>query len=268
MTKHILIAAVCLILAGTKSWGSDLTFQPTTDELKLRLPLLADNPFEQGSGSNVDTTRGAKVNSGEKAVVSGERKSVWKAVLYSAAVPGGGEYYLGKKNKARYFFAAEAMTWLGFASFTMYGHWRKDDYVQYAAVHANAQLEGKSDSFADLVGFYSDIDEYNTLGRVQDPERPYLYDTPENHWRWQSSSAQMSYRSIKNSSREAYRRAKFMLGIAAVARLVSIVDAVLDTHRYNSQVESSFSNTEPPVEFRIDPTSQTRQVSLVLHTNW
>ncbi len=197
------------------------------------------------------------------------RKSVYKAVLWSALVPGGGEYYLGEKGKARVFFTAEVVTWIGFASFEVWGHWKKNDFVQFAAQKAGARLDGKSDNFDDLVGFYTDITEYNTLGRVSDPERPYLYDTPDNHWRWQSATDQATYRSIKNQSREAYRRANFMIGLAIVARVVSVIDAILDTRRLNRAAESSFSQYDDrKVELNFNPMSSSGQLSLVIHTGW
>ena len=57
-----------------------------------------------------------------------------------------------------------AMTWIGYFSFRTYGNWRRDDYVNYAAVHANARLEGKSDEFLSWVGFYENIRDFNNLG--------------------------------------------------------------------------------------------------------
>ena len=54
---------------------------------------------------------------GSSPASTGGGKSVFKAVLYSSLIPGGGQYYLGKRKTARYFFAAEESclpdTWLG-----------------------------------------------------------------------------------------------------------------------------------------------------------
>jgi hypothetical protein len=165
--------------------------------------------------------------------------SLVKAGIYSALLPGLGEFYVGHKSKARVFFAVEAATWVGFFSFHIYGNWKENDYVNYAAVYANASLENKNDEFRDWVGFYSDIEQFNSLGRVQDPERPYLEDTPENHWRWESTAAQDSYRHLKNRSREAFRRRDFMLGLAIVNRVVSIIDAVRDAKRSQREIKGS-----------------------------
>jgi hypothetical protein len=197
----------------------------------------------------------------------GGKKSVFKAAAFSALLPGAGEYYVGNRDKAKYFFATEALTWIGFASFRIYGNWKKSDYIDYGNINASAQLDDKSDDFLDLVGFYESIDEYNSFGRVYDPERPYLFDTPENHWRWLSSEQQATYRELKNQSREAYRRSEFMLGVAIVTRVVSIVDAVRDAIRHNRKVEFEFSQTDDfHLKLDVDPLNPRQQVRLTIST--
>lgn len=195
-----------------------------------------------------------------------QRKSVAKAAILSALIPGAGQYYVGSRSKAKYFFAVEAVTWIAFFSFRTYGSWKKDDMINYGNLHANAQLDGKDDEFLDMVGFYDNIYQYNSFGRVFDPERPYLYDTPENHWLWQTDKEQAAFRELKNASREAYRRSEFMIGVAVVSRLVSIADAIRDGIRHNRRVESEFGRTDK-MKFRlaIDPLSPDRQLTLTLY---
>ena len=198
--------------------------------------------------------------------VSG-KKSVVKAAVYSALLPGAGQFYMGNKKTAGYFFTAEALTWLGYLAFRTYGDWREEDYINYAAEHANAQLDGKSDDFIDLVGFYSSIRDYNAYGRAYDPERPYLHDTPENHWEWQSNGEQRAFRNLKNRSREADRRSDFMFGVAIVNRLISVVDAVRSVSRHNRRLGSEFGSTDAPgtFHFAVDPSHSTRQISLTVY---
>ncbi|PWB69920.1 hypothetical protein C3F09_09950 [candidate division GN15 bacterium] len=193
------------------------------------------------------------------------RKSVLKAAVLSALLPGAGEYYLGNRGKARYFFAVEAISWTGVIAYRIYGHWRQEDYIRYARTYANANLDGKSEEFRDLVGFYHSIDEYNTLGRVYDPERPYLYDTPDNHWRWQSDADQAAYRNLKNRSREAYRRARFAVGIAVANRIVSVLDAIRDGRRASRSLEHG-ALPEKRLQIQFASFDDGAQVQLALHT--
>lgn len=196
-------------------------------------------------------------------------KKAWKALALSALVPGAGEYYLGHRGRARIFFTGEALSWIGYGSFRMYGHWRKDDMTRWARDRAGAELDGKSDFHLDMVGFYEDIDEYNTFGRVMDPDRPYLFDTPANHWRWQDSSDQKVYRDLKNQSREAYRRSNFMIGVMVVNRIVSVVDVFQMVLRSRGKFEERFSTEEQTgLRVQLDPGSLTRQVVVSLPVSW
>lgn len=153
------------------------------------------------------------------------RKSATKAFALSLLVPGTGQYYTGNGRTARYYWAVEALSWLAWIGFRTYGDWKEDDYIRYAADHAGADLEGKSDWFVDMVGFYDDLNQYNELGRAVARERPYLAPTANNQWQWQSVYDKFSFRQIKNRSREAYRRADFMLGVMLINRLVSAIHA-------------------------------------------
>lgn len=194
------------------------------------------------------------------------RKSVLKAALFSALVPGGGQYYLDRRRTARYYFAVEAATWIGYIAFRTYGNWRTTDYIDFAAVHAHAQLAGKSEDFLSWVGFYSSIREFNNLGRAFDPERPYLWDTPANHWEWQTDQERQTYRDLRNRSKEAYRKSDFMIGAAIVNRVISVIDAVRSAIRMNRRIGDSetFSQQDRSLKFRVDPLAS-RQLSLTVY---
>lgn len=194
---------------------------------------------------------------------------MWKAAALSLAIPGAGEYYLGHKNKAKAFFAVEAAAWTGFAAFKIYSHWKKDDLIHYARDHAGANLDGRDDEFLDLVGFYTSVREYNTLGRVSDPERPYLDESSADYWDWQSEEDRAVYRNLKNRSREANRRSEFMIGLAVVNRIVSVIDAVRDARRQERTIDDTFSSDDKSrVKLTFDPMSPRRQMKLTIMTNW
>lgn len=274
--KRLLVAAALLCLIATGNlWAIDLTesrIHSTMDR------VMASSRYSPGavnaSGSETfDDDEWPGTSAGKPSAPSAVdefeeegKKSVFKAAALSALVPGGGQYYVGNKRTAYYFFAAEALTWAGFASFTIYSNWKENDYILHASVHANARLDGKSDEFVDLVGFYSDIHEYNSLARAFDPERPYLMDTPENHWSWDSEDSRREYRHLKNRSREASRRAEFMIGVAVVDRIISIIDAVRATRKHNRQMPSEFSQDHSiQYKFGVHPYSTTRQFSFTVY---
>lgn len=257
----ILIAGAMLLCIADKASAIDLADTPVQDSVRVYLFAQDIDDFGDGKDKRPEKARAQE----EQYKPIGGEKSIWKAGLYSAVLPGLGEYYVGHKEKARIFFAGEALTWIGFTAFRVYGNARENDFIDFAATHANAQLENKDDEFRDLVGFYEDIDQYNSFGRVFDPERPYLMDTPENHWRWNSEDDMDVYRNLKNRSKEAYRRSEFMVGVAVVARVVSVIDAIRDAKRHNNRLENELTDASP-IQLEFDPLSPTRQVVLTLRT--
>jgi len=258
MNKITVIILILLLTCGS-AWAVSMGESPVSDAMRASLASETWSASVLANAGSDDFAAPAKE-------VSSSRRSLFKAALYSALVPGGGQYYLGQRRTARYFFAAEAFTWVSYLSFHMYGDWRKNDYIRYAATYANARLEGRSDDFVSWVGFYNNIREFNALGRAYDNERPYLQDTPENHWEWQSEEDRRTFRDLRNRSREAYRRSDFMIGVAVIDRVISIIGAVRSTGRINRRIgDGDFSAANSAFEFSVDPLSSRRQLCLTFY---
>lgn len=245
-------------------YSAAVEMQSTPVQQQLKTEIMSVAWLAQDDFDDFDVTPAEQQMVDER---GGKKVSVVKAAMLSALLPGLGEYYVGHKTKARFFFGAEAATWIGFIAFRTYGGWKKDDLIRFAAENAGASLDGKNDEFLDWVGFYRDIDEFNTLGRVSDPDRPYLEDIPENHWLWLSDSDQEAYRDLKNSSREAYRRANFMIGVAIVNRLISVIDSIRDAKRATRRIDDSFSDSKKlKYKLSLNPLSVSRQINLTIYT--
>ena len=262
---RLLIATGMVLLLAAGSFAADgaVEMQPAPVQQQMKSELMSVSWLASDDFDDFEVVSGQ-----EQPGESGRRKvSVVKAALLSALIPGLGEYYTGHKTKAKFFFGAEAATWVGFFAFRTYGGWKKDDLIRFAAENAGANLEDKDDEFLDWVGFYRDIDEFNTLGRVSDPDRPYLPDIPENHWLWLSDTDQEAYRDLKNSSREAYRRANFMIGVAVVNRLISVIDSIRDAKRASRRIDDSFGDKKKlNYKFSVHPFSDSRQICLTIYT--
>lgn len=259
MVKLLVLILVAVAATGASAWSAEPAGSMSIQaELRKQIPSSAETQRPQFAlnGTPFETESKAPA----KRVRTG-RKQAWKALALSALIPGAGEYYLGHRGRARIFFTGEAISWIGFGTFRMYGHWRKDDMIRWAHDRAGAELTGKSDFYLDMVGFYDDIDQYNTFGRVMDPERPYLFDTPSNHWRWQDANDKQAYRDLKNQSREAYRRANFMVGAMVVNRIISVIDVFQSVLRSRGKFDESFSaNESSRLRVQLDPSSPTQQV--------
>ena len=256
----VLIIVFVLPVISMASVG--LKPEPVQTLLKTNLLADKDNFDDFDNGKKADSVSQTRQDSKPAASFSGTNVSALKAGLYSALLPGLGEHYTGHKTKAKVFFSVEAIGWIGFVSYQLYGKWRKDDLVNYAATYASADLSDKDDEFIDLVGFYTDIDEYNTAGRVGDRERPYLPDVQQYHWRWQSEQEQNAFRNLKNRSREAFRRSEFMLGLMVLNRVVSIIDAVRDAKRAQRTIDRPFSKGDKvrTLDLAVDPFGVRNQI--------
>ncbi len=268
--KYIaLILGFLLLAGGVSEAGTMLKETPVQSRMQAELmtPVSTVQPV---SGYRMLGSRqgGLDYRDGDSRE---EPKSIQKTILYSALLPGLGEYYVGNRKKARYFFAVEALSWIGLISFRTYSGWKEDDYISFAAEKAGADLEGKSDDFRDWVGFYDDIDQYNTLGRVLESSRPYLEDNASNHWRWQTLADKNAYREIKNRSKEADRRADFMIGLMVLNRIVSVIDAVRDVRKSHKLFGDS-SEEDGPGKIRcrldIDPFNAYRPLSFSVYTRF
>lgn len=273
--------ALSVVLSASAAFGSVVLKEtPIQNSLRQELSWSASSD-EFGGDKDSDEGRTAET----RVASATSSKSTTRAVLYSALLPGWGEHYLGQKGKARFFFAAEAISWIGLATFKTYEKWKKDDMIRFARERAGADLEGKDDFFIDMVGFYNDIDEYNSLGRAGDPDRPYLHDTESNHWRWRTdgvrlaSSDRSAFRHMKNRSRSARRTANFMIGLMVVNRIISVIDTIRDSKRAQRVIDSDWSATNVPAagenrsklsrlnyRLEIDPLNYPGQVGITLYS--
>ncbi len=228
--------SLVLLLTASAAAHEAVGATPIQDE--IRQPLLADwSMSDDDLWLDGTEERPTPAASGQKSILT--------AGLLSFLLPGAGEYYLGHRKRATYFFVAEGLIWTSFAAFRIYGDWKEDDYIRLGETRAGASLEGKDDEFLGLVGFYNSVDEYNTAGRVIAPERPF-YDPndPSTYWRWASEADRQRFRELRNESRESYRRADFALGAALLNRIVSTIDAVLLGRRIRNTIDDGWSVSE------------------------
>jgi hypothetical protein len=194
-------------------------------------------------------------------------KSMTKAALLSLILPGAGEIYGGSRTKGKIFIVSEASIWAGFFAFRTYGAWLEDDYRVYAATHAKANLEGKSESFFDQLGFYDSRDQYNQFALLyyRAERQPYPVDDFW-YWAWDSRGSRYHYRDLKNRSKDASRRALYMVGLSVVNRIVSVVDAMKTVRSYNRRKSLELSQIK--FDLKANPLGHNPKVMLYVSHNW
>jgi len=213
--KIPLFVCLCFCLPLMVEAGIDLPVSPFSG------PLLLNNSGEFGS----DEFGEENIFEKEKPKKSKPKYSKTKAVILSFLIPGAGHYYVNHEGRGQIFFGAEVAVWFGYFAFHSYGGWKEDDYKNYAIQHADITPSGHDDSFYRNLLFYDSREEYNRSGRIINPGSPYYPNDPQYDWFWDSAESRQKYRTMRNDSEVAYRKATFMLGVALVNRIIAGIDA-------------------------------------------
>ena len=163
------------------------------------------------------------------------RISSRRAVLYSFLLPGLGDHYLGRPDRARLFWLAEATIWTSFIVFEVQGYLREDGYQEYALAFAGISSTDHSDDYYRIISQYNSAADYEAFikqeGRFdlypddnyQNLEQYYLTERVSDFepWLWPSDENRRAFRDIRQGSRLARRRALYSVAAAVANRLVS-----------------------------------------------
>ena len=170
--------------------------------------------------------------------VVSEGKSKWKALGLSLVLPGAGQYYTDRKDKAAFFGTIETLVWSGFFGLRVYGVWKKEDYKALAALHAGADVNNKDDLFFEKLTYYDNLQEFNQFELLYEGSRAQPFpDTPDYFWNWDSDDNRDYYRQLRNDSKTAFRRSLLFLGGAVANRLLSGIDAYRSASSFNNRDE-------------------------------
>ncbi len=225
MRKTVVLIIVCLLTAESAAIAGQIR-----QELSARIERI-----EIDDDLNIHDF-GNDLNLGEGG------KSKWKALGFSLLLPGAGQYYTRNDKKALFFGGAEVLVWSGFFGLRTYGRWKKEDYKAWAAFHAGADINGKSESYFEKLTYYDNLDEYNQLELVYEGSRAEIFpSTPGYYWNWDSDQSRGHYRDLRNISKNAFRRSLLVAGAAVINRLLSGIDAYRSAGAFNRGLE--FSDT-------------------------
>ncbi len=149
-----------------------------------------------------------------------------KHVLYSLILPGAGEWVMGERGMAKFFFGTEFLLWAGYFGTRSYVNVLEDNFHAYAAANAGVDARNKSDQYWIEIGSAENIYKYNEQKRV---ERRLSDTYPENdfyYWQWESRDARSEYNDLRVKHHDWKRRATFVISGLILNRLVSAIDVV------------------------------------------
>lgn len=169
---------------------------------------------------------------------SQQKKNTGMAILYSLLLPGMGELYAEGFNSGIYFTVADGVLWGTLLGMNVYGNWQADRYKSYAVVHAGINPDGKDKDFFATISAYSSIDNYNNEKAFERNFKSML-DKQKFYWNWNSNENRKTYRSMWTSSEQTFNNIRFVVGGLILNRVVSIINAVRLTSRYNKGLKEN-----------------------------
>ncbi len=152
-----------------------------------------------------------------------------KAGLFSALLPGAGQYYNGQNKKAYIMAGTEVAIWTAYFVFDKQGDNRMDSAAEYAGIYAGTTGD-HANTYWQNVGRHMDSDAYND-SRMREARA--LQETPSglvagsDAWQWVNDDRRYDYTKIRADGNSAYDRRDFMILFSVVNRAISVVDAVI-----------------------------------------
>lgn len=181
---------------------------------------------------NLQLNESLNLNSFE---VQKERKKPALSILYSAILPGMGEWYAGDFSSGYYFTAAEAALWSVYFGMSSYASWQKNNYTSFATVEGSVNADNKGSEFFADIGNYTSIEQFNDE-KAFNRQFSQMYDVTTHYWKWENETDRKAYRNMWLASQHTNNNLRFVVGGMLLNRLISIVNAVRLTSRYNKDL--------------------------------
>ncbi len=182
-------------------------------------------------------------------------KSRFQAVMYSLLLPGMGEVYAGRTDRAIPAFIAEGVLWMGFAGFTAYSGWIEDDARSFAVTHAGVRTGGKSDQYFVDIGNFDNLDAYNSMKLLdRSLEELYPKDPAQGYsWNWDSRSNRTKYNDLRVLSDEMRNASRFVVAGLIINRIWSAIQASFLVRDYNAKGIAAIRVESRPLRYNGRP---------------
>lgn len=158
------------------------------------------------------------------------------AMLFSAALPGTGQMYMGSQKRGEALLWLDGAVWATWAGLRWYGGARENDARLVAAREAGADLGQTESRYYKALEAYDNADLYNEQVRADararfpdDPDAQHSYYDSLGYfgrqaWNWSSDSARIGFWQTRRSGRSAMQVAGFAVAGLVLNRLASVID--------------------------------------------
>jgi hypothetical protein len=235
--------AVFLLLPFTVFAQSNINSQfRLKSPLKEIIPANDNSLFpmeKKNSLSFLDSVTDKK----QSTTYKGSKKSPGLAFIYGFLVPGMGHVYSNNFSTGKYYMISEAVIWLTYTAFSIYGNWLLDDAYTYATNHAGITVgtKARDDKFFIDIANYSNVDEYNNE-KLRFGEYDKLYYPEEGYgFYWNSDEERRLYRGDKIGGDRTLNDRLFVVGAVFINHLISGISAVFSANNYNNELKEKSS---------------------------
>ncbi len=162
-------------------------------------------------------------------------------ILFSLILPGAGQWAMGYQNRAKFFFGAEFLIWVGYIGSNAHANISKNNYQSFATLHAEVISKNKSEQYWIDIGNSENIYKFNEQRlRLRDIKGTYP-ETDDYFWQWDSKENIKSYNSLRVKEHNWQDRATFMIGAFILNRLVSVIDMIRLIRKEKKESHSKMS---------------------------
>jgi len=184
-----------------------------------------------------------------------------KAAALSAVLPGAGQFYNGKRERAYLMAGVEAGIWTAYFVFDRQGDSRMETSREWSRIYAGTGGE-HAESYWQSVGKYMDSDAYNEsryreARALQEPESGLV--GPDDAWQWVNEDRRHGYALLRADGNSTYVRRDFMILFAVLNRAVSVFDAVVGADRIADAAQARVFGLDVEIQLNpalVDPTAR------------
>lgn len=184
-------------------------------------------------------------------------KSIPKAMLMSAVLPGSGEIYNGNIARGIFFITTDMVILFNANRYNNEVNWLTDSYKEFANTKADIPTN-KNSQYYELMHKWRSSDEYNRYHEMlarnyfllvnYDPESYNAYVlshsyTGENAWNWQSNKDWTKYKNIRKDKQTMLMNKKLAIGAAIANRVISVFDSAILVKKSNKRFTTTFNIT-------------------------
>ena len=203
-------------------------------------------------------------NPASKAVAQQNRKSPFKAFMYSLLVPGLGQKYVDNVGNARYFIAAEVILVGLTVGHEKYSDWLEEDYRAFAASHAGVDHAGKEKDYFVIIARYNSIYQFNKKMRIDRDFESVLPETTENIWYWDSDENRNAFLERRIDADRIHNRTIYFYSGIFLNHVLSGIHAAFKAKRHNPTLPTTKKRWDLRFLTIPSPENPTHEVKLSL----